>query len=76
MILFFGFRLNIFTSMVSNLSLPLGRNRPGNLNLVQPVLYSINISVMLFQSFIYLFCVVVFSLFGSTKELNGDSQRL
>ena len=76
MILFFVFRLNIFTSKISNLLLPLGSKRPGSLNLTQPVRYPINISMMLFYDLSICFVVAAFSLFGTSKVLIGDSQRL
>ena len=63
--------MNIFTSKVSNLLLPLGPKGPGPLN--QLMRYPINISMMLFYDlFIYFFVAVFFSLFGTSKKLIGD----
>ena len=68
---FFVFRMNIFTSTVSNLLLPLGPKGPGALNLTQLMRYPINTSMMLFYDlFIYFLVVVVFFTFCHFKEIN------
>ena len=52
-----------------------GPKGPGALNLTQPVRYSINISMMLFNDLFIYFAVVVFSsLFGISKELIRGSK--
>ena len=61
--------MNIFTSKVSNLLLPLGPKGPGPLN--QLMRYPINISMMLFYDlFIYFFVAVFFFTFWHFKEIN------
>ena len=42
----------------------------------QPVIYPINISMMHFTDLVIYFFVVFFSLFGASKDLIRDSQRL
>ena len=64
------FRLNVFTSKISNLLLPCGLKGLEAVNLTQPI----NISTMLFND-LFIYFVVVFPLFGTSKELIRDSQR-
>ena len=54
----------------------LGSKGPGALNLTQPMRYPINISMILFNDLVIYFVVFVFLLFGISKELIEDSQRL
>ena len=63
MTLFFVFKLNICTSKASFL------------NLTQPVRYLTNIIMVLFNDLFIYIVVVVFSFFGTSKELIGDSQK-
>ena len=71
---FFVFILNIFTNKVSNLLLLLGAEGAGGFE-SQPTSEIPNKYHVFCDLFIY-FVVVVFSLFGTSKELFRDSQRL
>ena len=46
-----------------------GLRRSGDVNLIQPMIYPINISMMLFSWFVYLFCCCWFT-FWHFKEVN------
>ena len=69
LILFFVFRLNIFTRFEICCYL-WGPKGPGTLNLTQPLRYPVNKSMMLFQWFIYLFCYCCFFTFWHFKGIN------
>ena len=77
MILFFVFRLNICTSKVLNLLLPLGAKGAGGFESYTiseiPNKYIYDAFLMIYLSILLL---LFFSLFGTSKELIGDSQRL
>ena len=77
MILFFVFRLNIFTIKVSNLLLPLGAEGAGGFESYPtseiPNKYIYDVFLITYFS---IFVAVVFSFFDTSKELIGDSQRL
>ena len=69
-------RLNIFASKISDLLLPLGAEGAVGSQSYHPMIWSINISMMLFNDLFIYFVVVVFPFFGTSKELIRDSQRL
>ena len=71
---FFCFRLNIFTSKVSNLLLSLEAEDAGVREYTQPIIYPMNISMMMFNLFCC-FCFLIFP-FGASKDLIRDSQGL
>ena len=69
----FCFRLNIFTSKISNLLLSLGDKRAEGTRssecYAQSIIYSINISKITFNDLFVYFVVVVFPLFGASIDL-------
>ena len=69
------FRINIFTSKISNLLLPLIAEGVVAVNHTQPMIYPIDISETFLMIYLSIF-VAVFLLFGTSKELVRDSQRL
>ena len=77
MILFFVFRLNIFTSKVSNLLLPLGGEGTWSFESYPtseiPNKYIYDAFLMIYLSILLL---LFFAPFGTSKELIGDLQRL
>ena len=77
MILFFVFRLNIFTSKVSNLLLRLGTEGFGGFE-SYPTSETPNICIYYAFLMIYLSILLLlfFAPFGTSKELIGDLQRL
>ena len=77
LILFFVFRLNICTSEILNLLLPLGtkgaRGFEFYINSEKPSKYIYHAFLMIYLSILLL---LLFSLFGTSEELIRDSQRL
>ena len=77
MILFFAFRLNIFTSEVSNLLLHFGAEWAWGFESYPPSeipnKYIYDAFLIIYLSILF---AVAFSLFGTPKELIRDSQRL
>ena len=77
-ILFFVFRLNICTSKVLNLLLPLGAKGAGGF---QSYTTSILRNKYIYDAFLIIYLsilllLLLFSLFGTSKELIEDPQRL
>ena len=75
--MFFVFRLNTFTSKVSNLLLPLGTEGAGGFESYAtseiPNKYIYDAFLM---TYLPILLLLFFSLFGTLKELIRDSQRL
>ena len=78
MILFLVFRLNTFTSNVSNLLLPLESEGAGGFeaypNSEIPNKYTHDAFLMTYMIYLYILLLLFFH--RSSKELIGDSQRL
>ena len=78
MILFLVFRLNTFTSNVSNLLLPLESEGAGGFeaypNSEIPNKYTHDAFLMTYLP-IFFFLLLFFSLFGTSKDLIGDPER-
>ena len=74
MALLFVFRLNICKSKVLNLLIPLGAKRAGGFeSYITSEIFNKYAFLMIFLSILLL---LFFSLFGTSKELIGDSERL
>ena len=75
MILFFVFKLNILNNSGFKFAFTFGGIRGLRLCILQPVRYPIIYLRWFFNELFIYFVVVAFSLFGTSKELIGDSQR-
>ena len=74
MALLFVFRLNICKSKVLNLLIPLGAKGAGGFeSYITSEIFNKYAFLMIYLSILLL---LFFSLFGTSKELIGDSQRL